>query len=162
MARRNTQLSSLISAGTSTIERTPDTASATADLELVSETPPPQPESIGEQSAPAEDKSGPAAPIVLDPPSLVLASTEAAATESRKPRTGPTWKALTASPRETAITCSTRRVSPTRSVDGRISRPVAAAFAAHCNEDLDNMSQADLLEVILRAYLGAVGKTIRD
>lgn len=48
-----------------------------------------------------------------------------------------------------------------RTVDGRISADVAATFAAHCDADLGKISQADLVEVLIRAYLTDVGVEIR-
>lgn len=48
-----------------------------------------------------------------------------------------------------------------RTVDGRISADVAATFAAHCDVDLGKISQADLVEVLIRAYLSDVGVEIR-
>ena len=48
-----------------------------------------------------------------------------------------------------------------RTVDGRISADVAATFAAHCDADLGKISQADLVEVLIRAYLSDVGIGIR-
>ena len=159
MARNPGQLGALISAGTDTIERPPPRAPAPIaqpDLEAGH---------LGEdpevKSPITADDNAAAAPA--DPPAAqqALENLAAAASPARRPSRPMTWKTLVASPKE-AATHSTRRQSPTRTVDGRISRPVAAAFAAHCNEELDNTPQADLIEVILRAYLDAVGKAIRD
>ena len=160
MARNPGQLGALISAGTDTIERPPPRAPAPIaqpDLEV---------RHLGEEpevkSPVTADDNAAAAPAY---PSAAQQASEnsaaPAATPARAPSRPMTWKTLVASPKE-AATHSTRRQSPTRTVDGRISRPVAAAFAAHCNEELDNTPQADLIEVILRAYLDAVGKAIRD
>lgn len=48
-----------------------------------------------------------------------------------------------------------------RTVDGRISADVAATFAAHCDADLGKVSQADVVEVLIRAYLSDAGVEIR-
>ena len=48
-----------------------------------------------------------------------------------------------------------------RTVDGRISADVAATFAAHCDADLGKISQADFVEVLIRAYLSDVGIGMR-
>src|ERR1019366_4061903 len=137
MARNPGQLGALISAGTATIERTPPRAPAPIaqpGLELghTQEEPEVTLAVTADENATADlaDPPAPAQPASDSPAA-------AAASHDRRPPAPMTWKALVASPKE-AASHSTRRQSPTRTVDGRISRPVAAAFAAHCNEELDN------------------------
>ena len=160
MARNPGQLGALISAGTATIERAPaQVAVAVSDLELTREIAGESPLAVDDRATP---ELVPAPTVAAERPAPGSpAAAAAAVSHDRRSHRAVTWKTLISSPKE-AATNSARRQSPTRTVDGRISRPVAAAFAAHCNEDLDNTSQADLLEVILRTYLDAVGKTIRD
>src|SRR5512143_706233 len=78
------------------------------------------------------------------------------------PRTPRELAELLTDPAGYAREHSQRRVGGLlRTVDGRISADVAATFAAHCDADLGKISQADVVEVLIRAYLSDVGVEIR-